>query len=81
MATPEHRALVEVLRVGLSDQDTITNANPPVVILRDMAQVCCSASAAIVDVSAILASMVPTQVMAAGMAAIQHGQPAICQQA
>eukprot|EP00892_Ulva_mutabilis_P009456 jgi/Ulvmu1/6883/UM031_0088.1 len=38
MAAPEHQALVEVLRVGLSDQDTISNANPPVVILRDMAQ-------------------------------------------
>lgn len=40
MAAAEHRALVEVLRVGLADKDSIPNANPPVVILGDMAQVC-----------------------------------------
>lgn len=39
MAASEHRALVEVLRVGLADHDSIPDANPPVVILRDMAQV------------------------------------------
>lgn len=39
MAASEHKALVEVLRVGLSDQDSNPIANPPVVILRDMAQV------------------------------------------
>lgn len=40
MGDAEHRALVAVLRVGLTDQDNVPNANPPVVVMGEMAQVC-----------------------------------------
>jgi hypothetical protein len=36
MAQTEHRALVEVLRVGLTDDDATSTAGPPVVVLHDM---------------------------------------------
>lgn len=39
MAQTEHRALVEVLRVGAQDSDKTSTPGPPVVILKDLMEV------------------------------------------
>lgn len=39
MAQTEHRALVEVLRVGAQDSDKASTTGPPVVVLKDLMKV------------------------------------------
>lgn len=40
MAQTEHHALVEVLRIGTQDSDQASTPGPPVVILKDVMEVC-----------------------------------------